>query len=186
MSKKAYPNHKVMYIHGMEGSPEGTKGQWVTNTFEHTCNPYLNAQRNNKYAFEESVASAKTAIQNFEPNVVIGSSFGGAVTVQLMKEKIWNGPTVLLAPAHVFYGNNGTLSLGSRVIIIHSPSDRIVPYAHSLALMGCGGKGLEMWNASTNFDRDLDTQHDGNHRLHDIISDGMLWRACSTLLEELK
>ena len=185
MSKKEYSKHKVMYIHGMEGSPTGTKGQWVIDTFANTCNPTLNAQRDNPDAFRESVATAQKAIKDFKPDLVVGSSFGGAVTIQLMKDKVWTGRSVLLAPAHVFYGQNGALPSDSRAIIIHSPSDRIVPYAHALSLMSCGGMGLELWNASTNFERTPTSQHDGNHRLHDITSNGMLWRACSSLLDEV-
>ncbi|MBM74299.1 MAG: hypothetical protein CMK59_02760 [Proteobacteria bacterium] len=186
MYKKEYPLHKIMYIHGMEGTPTGTKGRWVTNTFAKTCNPTLEARRENKNAFKDSLETARKNIEDFKPDLVIGSSFGGAVTIELMHQKVWSGSTILLAPAHIFYGQNGTLPLNSRAIIIHSPSDKIVPYAHSLGLMSSGGEKLELWNASTNYNRDPEAQHDGNHRLHDIISNNLLWRACNTLLNEIK
>ena len=102
-----------------------------------------------------------------------------------MHDKVWMGASVLLAPAPVFFGNHGMLPPNRRTIIIHAPSDQVVPYAHSLGLMASGGEGLELWNASTDYRRDPTLMHTGNHRLHDITTNGMLLRACSRLLSEI-
>ena len=90
---------------------------------------------------------------------------------------------MLLAPAAAFYGEHGMLPAGARTIIIHSPSDQVVPYSHSLGLMSTGHRGLELWNAETNYMRE--PGHTGNHKLHGIIRNGMLLRACSVLLAEM-
>ena len=184
---------RVMYLHGMEGSPNGTKGRWVQSRFSTTCAPDLDAHQSNPEVFEQAVARAQMAVGEFRPQLVIGSSFGGAVTLELMHRGVWRegeAAFVLLAPAGVFYGGNATIPPGHRVIIIHAPSDQVVPYAHSLALMSSaidpiGDTPVELWNATTNYTRRPEAPHHGNHQLHDIIETGLLDRACRTLLEEL-
>ena len=47
-----------------------------------------------------SVAVQSKAIQSFSPEVIVGSSWGGAVAVELIRRGIWRGPTLLLAPAY--------------------------------------------------------------------------------------
>lgn len=39
------------------------------------------------------------AIQQFRPDVLVASSFGGGIAVHLLSKNIWKGPTLLLAPA---------------------------------------------------------------------------------------
>ena len=188
-----YPDSRVMYLHGMEGSPKGTKGGWVQGHFACTCAPDLDAHGHKPHVFEEAVETARKAVEGFGPQLVIGSSFGGAVTLELMHRGVWSGggtSFILLAPAGVFYGENATIPPGHRAIIIHAPSDKVVPYAHSLALMGTsidptGEASVELWNAKTDYRRDP-RDHDGNHRLHDVIDPGgLLGRACEVLLAEL-
>ena len=40
-----------------------------------------------------------TAIDSFKPDIIVGSSFGGAVCQLLLQQGVWVGPTLLLAPA---------------------------------------------------------------------------------------
>jgi len=39
-------------------------------------------------------------IKRHDPDVVVGSSWGGAVALACIQTGVWYGPTLLLAPAH--------------------------------------------------------------------------------------
>ena len=41
----------------------------------------------------------RRAIQRLKPDIVVGSSWGGAVALQCLHSGYWRGPTLLLAPA---------------------------------------------------------------------------------------
>lgn len=115
--------------------------------------------------FRANVALAQDAVGAFQPNVVVASSWGGAVAVQLIADGTWRGPTVLLAPAYgKLQGLMGTplaqclepLRPSSltpppvgppappRVVVVHSPRDRTIPYVHSEAMVAAanGGSGV--------------------------------------------
>ena len=40
------------------------------------------------------------ALQSFRPDVIVGSSFGGAIVLELIQRGMWSGPAVLICPAH--------------------------------------------------------------------------------------
>ena len=42
----------------------------------------------------------EAAVREFHPDVIVGSSFGGAVAVFALLSQFYTGPTVLLCPAH--------------------------------------------------------------------------------------
>jgi hypothetical protein len=50
-------------------------------------------------SLEACVELQREAIIREQPDIVVGSSWGGAVAVELMRAEIWRGPTILLAPA---------------------------------------------------------------------------------------
>lgn len=86
------------------------------------------------------VAVQRAALLAHTPDVVVGSSWGGAVVVQLLLEGSWQGPTVLLAPAHhkiqEAIDPAGVASLSGAIgalrvpmIVLHDPDDEVVPYA---------------------------------------------------------
>merc|ERR1719174_3221453 len=59
----------------------------------------LGNSRTSKHAtWNLSVQSHAAVVRSFKPDVVIGSSLGGTIVLQLLQDKKWNGPTVLLAP----------------------------------------------------------------------------------------
>ena len=49
--------------------------------------------------FSACVELQRESIEAFRPDVVLGSSFGGAVVVELLRRGVWTGPTLLLAQA---------------------------------------------------------------------------------------
>lgn len=78
-------------------------------------------------------------------DVVVGSSFGGAITLELLQRRLWEGPTLLLCPAQdlIVRGTSRPLpaplaDLGERaksVVIVHGTRDETVPIAHSRRLV---------------------------------------------------
>ena len=71
------------------------------------------------------------------PNVVVGSSYGGALVSLCIRRGDWDGPTVLLAPATGTIARLVGLDLSdclwspshTRVFIVHSEEDALVPFS---------------------------------------------------------
>jgi len=81
--------------------------------------------------FEACVALHGAEIAAFKPDVVVGSSFGGAVAMALIQRARWDGPTLLLAQAGLRYGLSPKLPSGISVLLVHATSDTLVPVADS-------------------------------------------------------
>ena len=123
---------RVLFIHGLEGSPQGTKARFLAEHFDaHT--PAMDTQD-----FDACVQVQREAIGSFAPDVVVGSSFGGAVLVALLQDGTWFGPTLLLAPAAEKLGHAAHLPAGVPVLIVHGLRDDVVPIEHSRRLAGTG------------------------------------------------
>jgi pimeloyl-ACP methyl ester carboxylesterase len=94
--------------------------------------------------FERSVAVQLRSLRDHRIDVVMGSSFGGAVALELLRRGAWSGPTVLLCPAHLRVCERAatawkpldSLPDPARVIVVHGREDEVVPYAHSEQLAG--------------------------------------------------
>lgn len=79
-------------------------------------------------------------------DVVVGSSFGGAIAVELLRAGHWRGPTVLLCPAYalvsrrsgrpVHPGFDGLPSEATaHVLVVHGTKDETVPLEDSRRLV---------------------------------------------------
>lgn len=127
-------------------------------------------------SFERCVAVQARALSAFGPDVLVGSSWGGAVCLELVRQGLWSGPLVLLAPA---YGRVGVYAgwgdqsareaqiralLPSDTTIFHDLSDDVVPCEDSLRLASDDGQVLKVVSA-------------GGHRLLGVLEDGSLERA---------
>jgi len=93
-----------------------------------------------------SVEVQTRALANHRVDVVVGSSFGGAVVLELLMRGLWSGPTVLLCPAHQLVRKRARMSpslslallpdaVSSRIVVVHGRADETVPVAHSEALV---------------------------------------------------
>jgi hypothetical protein len=151
------PRLRVLFIHGQEGSPQGSKARALAAAFDATT-PLMDTSN-----FEACVAQQAEAIRRFQPDVVVGSSFGGAVAVALLQREAWNGPTLLLAQAAQRLGVRGRLPVGARVWMVHARGDDVVPIADSRHLARSGTPG---WVRLVEVDDD--------HALHDFVASGKL------------
>jgi pimeloyl-ACP methyl ester carboxylesterase len=144
-------------IHGLEGSPTGAKAQYLTKHFE------LAAPAMDTSDFEACVRIHADALKAQIPDVVVGSSFGGAVAVALLQRGFWSGPTLLLAPAVGHYGVQPQLPEAAAAIIVHGSRDEVLPIEKSRLLAASGTpERVEL------------VEVDDTHRLASLLEDGRL------------
>ena len=54
-------------------------------------------------SMEQCVDVQRGAINKYKPDLLIGSSWGGGVAMELLTRELWIGPTILLCPYYVGY-----------------------------------------------------------------------------------
>lgn len=95
---------------------------------------------------ERSVEVQRRQLELGRPDVVLGSSFGGAVSLELLRRGLWRGPTVLLCPAHERVTERGWQrphpgfagvpdEVVAGVLVVHGTKDETVPLEHSRRLV---------------------------------------------------
>jgi pimeloyl-ACP methyl ester carboxylesterase len=91
--------------------------------------------------FRRSVAVQVALLKANQVDVVVGSSFGGAVALELLISGAWKGPTVLLCPAHRLVAGRGWTPTpvlpadAQHVLVVHGRQDETVPLEHSRSLV---------------------------------------------------
>lgn len=127
---------RVQFAHGLESSPHGDKARALARDFD-LCAPAMDTRD-----FESCVRVHAEALQAFRPELLVGSSFGGAVAVALLARGLYRGPTLLLAQAAARYVAAPVLPEGVRVTLVHGVRDEVVPVADSRALARTGTVSL--------------------------------------------
>lgn len=123
---------RVQFAHGLESSPQGNKARLFAQHFAATT-PAMNTRD-----FESCVRVHAETLASWQPELLIGSSFGGAVAVALLERGLWRGPTLLLAQAARHYNPAAQLPDDVEVTLVHGRQDDVIPIAHSRALAGTG------------------------------------------------
>lgn len=131
-------------------------------------------------SFVACVEIQRGAIALSRPDVLIGSSWGGAVAAELIASGAWSGPTILLAPAiervsdWTRRGDLAQTSAALRhastrapILVFHDPADDVVPHADSVRL---AEGAIEL--------RSVDA---GGHRLLALLERGELAEAINAL-----
>jgi predicted esterase len=157
---------RVQFVHGLEGSPQGTKARLFATHFE-ARTPAMDTSD-----FEACVRVQAESLAAFQPDVLVGSSFGCAVVVALLERGHWRGPTLLLAQAAVHYDPAARLPEGVPVWLVHGLRDELVPVEESRALARTGSPGLV---------RLLEV--DDDHPLSATVESGRLLAIVGELLE---
>jgi hypothetical protein len=118
------------------------------------------------------------------PDILIGSSWGGAVALNLIERGLWNGPTILLAPAYyavnkVIYNNQKekifqfnlakVANLKGKVLVYHSKNDETIPFQDSIKLCCCDKTDQNNLNMSKNEMIELRLLEDDGHKLNSLI-----------------
>ena len=122
---------KVLLLHGWS-SDGGTKTAFLRSLGHDVLTPRLS-----DWSFSKAVAQAQEAYDEFRPDVIVGSSRGGAVAMNMDSGET---PLILLAPACRQWGK--ARSVKSNCVVIHSHHDEFVPFEDSVVLCGKSGAKL--------------------------------------------
>lgn len=122
----------ILFLHGLFSIPGGTKPTFLKDHGHTVINPKLPDED-----FAEAVRIAQEEFDRHQPQVVVGSSRGGAVAMNINSG---NAKLVLLCPAWKKYGTAKTVRKGA--VILHSRNDDVVPFEDSLELAASSGAKL--------------------------------------------
>ena len=148
---------KVQFIHGLEGSPKGAKSVYLQDRYETTILAMDTSD------FAACVAQQQRELERFMPDVLVGSSFGGAVALKLVQQGAHRGPTLLLAPAAANFQVARELPPDVSVTIVHGTADDIIDVGDSRVLARSGSPGRVQL-----------IETDDSHRLESLLSTGKL------------
>ncbi|HWG41236.1 MAG TPA: alpha/beta fold hydrolase, partial [Gemmataceae bacterium] len=120
---------KTLFLHGWQSVPGGVKPTFLARHGHEVVNPKLPNED-----FNEAVRIAQAEFDKHQPAVVVGSSRGGAVALNIDSGE---ARLVLLCPAWKKYGTGKTVKPGT--VILHSRADDVVPFGDSEELVRNSG-----------------------------------------------
>ena len=144
----------IIFLHGWNSVPGGVKPTYLKDHGHEVINPALPDED-----FAGAVRIAQAEFAKHQPQVIVGSSRGGAVAMNMNSGA---AKLVLLCPAWKKYGTAKTVNPGT--VILHSRADDVVPFADSEELAKISGAML--------------IEIGSDHRLADPESLEMMLAAC--------
>jgi hypothetical protein len=120
---------KILFLHGWHSVPGGLKPSYLIQKGHEVINPALDDDD-----FDEAVRTAQAEYDRHRPEVIVGSSRGGAVA---MNVDSGSTPLVLLCPAWTRWGTATRLKPGT--VVLHSEADDVIPIVHSRDLVRASG-----------------------------------------------
>ena len=109
----------ILFLHGWRSTPGGVKPTYLRDHAHTVLNSALPDDD-----FDAAVRIAKVEFGRHHPDVVIGSSRGGAVAMAINSGAT---PLVLLSPTWKRWGK--ATKVKPRTVILHSRADDVVPFA---------------------------------------------------------
>lgn len=149
---------KILFLHGWQSVPGGVKPTFLKDNGHEVLNPKLPDDD-----FGESVRIAQDIFDKESPNVVVGSSRGGAVAMTL---QVGDTRLVLMCPAWKKFGSARSVKPGT--VILHSRADDVVAFSDSEELI-----------RNSNLPQNSLIEVGSDHRLADPESLQTLLRACA-------
>jgi len=119
----------ILFLHGWHSIPGGVKPNYLKDHGHTVINPALDDDD-----FDAAVAVAQAEFDKHHPDVVIGSSRGGAVALNIVSGTT---PLVLICPAWKRWGTVKSLKPNS--VILHSRQDEVIPFIESEELVTNSG-----------------------------------------------
>lgn len=116
---------KILFLHGWRSVVGGVKPTYLAQHGHEVINPALP-----DYDFAEALRIAQAEYDKHKPDMVVGSSRGGALAMNLNSG---DTPHVLLCPAWKKYGTAKTVKPDT--VILHSRADDVIPFADSEELV---------------------------------------------------
>jgi hypothetical protein len=119
----------ILFLHGWRSIPGGVKPAYLTSNGHEVLNPALPDDD-----FDEAVRIAQAEFDRHQPDLIVGSSRGGAVAMNINSGK---APLILLCPAWKRWGTATAVKPGT--VVLHSPGDEVIPFADSRELLRNSG-----------------------------------------------
>ncbi len=119
----------LLFLHGWTSVPGGVKPTYLATHGHTVINPKLPDEN-----LSEAVRIAQAEFDRHRPQVVVGSSRGGAVAMNINSG---DAKLVLLCPAWKKWGTTRTVKAGT--LILHSRADDAVPFSDSEELLRNSG-----------------------------------------------
>ena len=116
---------KVLFLHGWTSVPGGRKPTYLKQHGHEVLNPALPDDD-----FEAAVRIAQSDYDQHRPDVIVGSSRGGAVAMNI---ESGDTPLVLLCPAWKRWGTATIVK--TETMILHSKQDDVIPFSESEELL---------------------------------------------------
>lgn len=148
---------KILFLHGWNSVPGGVKPIFLAQQGHEVINPKLPDED-----FAEAVRIAQAEFDSRRPAVVVGSSRGGAVAMNLDSGE---AKLILFCPAWKKHGTATRVKPGT--VILHSRADDVVPFTDSEELIRTSGLPVSALIEVGN-----------DHRLADAESLQVLLREC--------
>jgi len=123
---------KILFLHGWHSVPGGVKPTYLKEHGHEVINPALDDDD-----FSAAVRAAQVAFDKHQPQVVVGSSRGGAVAMNINSG---DAKLVLLCPAWKNWGTAKTVRPST--VILHSRADDVIPFVDSEELAKNSGATL--------------------------------------------
>jgi hypothetical protein len=120
---------KILFLHGWHSVVGGVKPTYLKDAGHEVINPALDDDD-----FDLAVRTSQDEYDQHKPDVIVGSSRGGAVALNI---KSGDTPLVLLCPAWKNWGAATKLKPNS--IILHSRQDDVIPFADSEEIVASSG-----------------------------------------------
>src|SRR4030095_13168821 len=148
---------KILFLHGWQSVPGGVKPTFLKENGHEVLNPKLPDED-----FDEALRIAQKVFDMHSPDIVVGSSRGGALAMNM---RVGDTKLVLLCPAWKKFGSIRKVKPGT--VILHSRADDVVLFADSEELV---------WNSHLHAGTWIEVGAD--HRLADPESLQMMLRSC--------
>ena len=147
----------VTFVHGLESNAQGTKARFLAEHFDSFA-PEMDTS-----SFAGATETIALSLRERRPDVLVGSSFGGAVALALLQRGDYAGPALLLAPAARAFGLELWLPEAVRICVAHGTRDELIDPEDSRALCRTGSPALVEL-----------VEVDDGHRLGALVESGRL------------
>jgi hypothetical protein len=151
---------KTLFLHGWQSIPGGVKPTFLAQQGHEVINPKLPDED-----FNLAVQIAQVEFDKHQPQVVVGSSRGGAVAMNIDSGE---AKVVLLCPAWKRWGTARTVKPGTATL--QSRADDVVPFADSEEV--AKNSGASLFEVGT------------DHRLADPEPLATMSKACETTRQQ--
>eukprot|EP01089_Gocevia_fonbrunei_P012953 TRINITY_DN3193_c0_g1_i10.p1 TRINITY_DN3193_c0_g1~~TRINITY_DN3193_c0_g1_i10.p1 ORF type:complete len:160 (-),score=37.94 TRINITY_DN3193_c0_g1_i10:409-888(-) len=125
--------------------------------------------------YDICVEQQKKTIAEFQPHVLVGASYGGALLLDLIRSEYWKGPAVAMCPALLPGTDPFDLPSNVPIFIVHGKKDSVVPFtiAERLISENKNAKNIQLFPIE-----------DAGHNLEPVTNDDTLKQFVLDVWEE--